>query len=153
MFRVFFVMAVTNSFARVKFPILGGGVPHTLDARPQENRRRGRDGVNADVRRELGRGVRSEPAGYVFFANLKSLAGKQNERVEDRAPGDLFLVEHEIKVLGSEGISGEQESAVMWIADRQRPVANELGEAIMSPVFESCRNNGDVRGRRIQRAL
>src|SRR5215469_8609945 len=101
----------------------------------------------------MGRGVGGEPACDVFFANIKSLARKQDERVEDRAPGDLFPVEREIKVLGSEGISGEQESAVLWIADRQRPVANKPCEAIMSPVIESCRNNGDVRGGRIQRVL
>src|SRR5215831_17078951 len=114
MLLVFLVAAVANSFARVKFPILGGGVSHTLDARPQENGRGGGDGVNADVRREMGRGVGGEPACDVFFANIKSLARKQDERVEDRAPGDLFPVEREIKVLGSEGISGEQESAVLW---------------------------------------
>ena len=123
--------AVTDSFAWIEIPILGDGVLSGSN----EHRRRRRDGMNPDVGRQMSGGEEREPAGDVLFVERERLAGEENERIEDGAPGDLVIVDRIVEMARADGIFGEDQRARLGVPDRESPVADELGEAIGAPVF------------------
>lgn len=56
-------------------------------SRPYEDERRGWDGLDADVRRQMNSGEEREPAGEVLFAEREGFTRKEDKGVEDGAPG------------------------------------------------------------------
>src|SRR5260370_11742212 len=74
-----------------------------------------------------------KPASYIFFAEGKGLAGKEDQGIENGAPRDLIFLERIIEMSNADGVLGKSEAASVWIPDRDCPVANKLREAARSP--------------------
>lgn len=75
MLFIFGVGAVPDSLARIEIPILADGVL----SRPYEDERRGWDGLDADVRRQMNSGEEREPAGEVLFAEREGFTRKEDK--------------------------------------------------------------------------
>ena len=104
--------------------------------------------MNPDVGREMRGGEHREPAGDVLFAERKGFASEKNEGIKDRAPCDLFVVEGIVEMARADGVFGEDQRARVRIPDRQRPVANQHGEALLPPIFISGGGDLEVGGTR-----
>ncbi len=74
-FFIFSVSAVMSFLVWIEIPIPA----NTVISGPEEHGRGRRDGMNPDVRRQIGVGKGHEPAGDVLFANREGSARKQDE--------------------------------------------------------------------------
>jgi len=102
---IFAFTVITDSLVRVKIPVCA----HGMLSRSYEHQRRGRDGTNARVGRQVSGGEVGEPAGDVLFAKCEALAAEKNECIEDRAPGHLVFVERIVKMARADWIFGKNE--------------------------------------------
>ena len=143
-FFVFSVGTVADSPARIEIPILADDV---LSGSEEHGRRR-RDSVDADVRCEVrgGENRYCEPAGDVLFADFERFSCEQNERIENRAPSNLIVVERVVEMARADGVLGQDQRAIARVPDGERPISDEFGKAIGAPLFEGYCNDGHVRG-------
>src|SRR5437867_568982 len=100
-----------------------------------------------------GRKHDSEPRGDILLANLESFAPIQDKRIEDRAPREMILVNRVKKKASTDRIFGKQHSLFARIPNGQRPIPNELGEALLAPLFISRRDNSHIGRESCQRVL
>src|SRR5205085_6046828 len=137
---VFGVCSVADSFCGVKIPILG---ERALSG-PHKRAGGGRKGMNFLARRQMyGRRV-GQPAGDVFFVQREILSCKTDDRIKNRAPGNLSVVEPVVEMLGADGIFGEEQRARTRSPDRNGPVAHEFSETILAPSVVSGGDNSNV---------
>ena len=71
-----------------------------------------------------------EPTGDVFFVESEGFTRKANERIENRAPSDLIVVERVVKMARADGVFGQDQRAVARVPDGERPISDEFGKAI-----------------------
>ena len=65
--------------------------------------------MDADVGGEMrSREHDGEPAGDVLLVEREGFSRKQDEWIEDGAPGDVIFVDRVIKMLGTDRVFGEQ---------------------------------------------
>src|SRR5579864_7430829 len=100
--------------------------------------------MNPGIRRQVSRRKGRQPSGDIFFLKRESLSGKQDERIEDGAPGDMVLVQRIIKRVRPDGVFREDQRPVPWIPDGKCPISEELRKAASSPPFVRCGNDGKV---------
>ena len=67
--------------------------------------------MNPDIGRQVSGGEEREPASDVLFAECEGLSGKKNERIEDRAPRDLVVVERVVEMARADGVFSENQRA------------------------------------------
>lgn len=87
---------------------------------------------------------RDQPSGNVFFFERETLSGKQNQWIENSAPGDLFLIERVIKTARSDRIFCKNDRPAYRFPDGQGPIADQLGKAFRSPRFICRRDDCQV---------
>ncbi len=102
--------------------------------------------MNSNVGCQMSGWEECEPARDVLFAERESLSGKQDEWIENGAPGDLVFVERVVKMAGADRVLSQDQRAVSWIPDRESPVAYEHGKAIRPPLLVSRCDDRHVRG-------
>src|SRR5258708_1028760 len=68
----------------------------------------------------------------------------QRERRQMTAPNDIFGSRIIEQVLYSHVVFGENQFLRARVPDGQRPIADELSEALRAPLFECCRDDGDI---------
>jgi hypothetical protein len=82
----------------------------------------------------------------IFFAESEDFIRKPDERIENRAPSNLIVVERVVKMARADGVFGQDQRAVAKVPDGKRPISDEFGEAIGAPLFEGHCDDRDVRG-------
>src|SRR5229473_2391221 len=76
--EVFFVLtigAVADTLGGIEIPVLANGVP----SRAEQHRRRRRNGMDADVGRQVRGGKEREPAGDVLFAEREGSSSEEDQ--------------------------------------------------------------------------
>src|SRR5215475_426173 len=90
-----------------------------------------------------------EPACDVVFVQLKGTSGQDDERVKNGTPGHIIRAQIIIKMASADEILGQEQRLLDRSPDGQRPIPDQLCEAMGAPSCPGSRNNrkvGDVLG-------
>ena len=103
--------------------------------------------MNADAGCYIHGRKHREPTGDVFFVESEGFTRKANERIEDRAPSNLIVVERVVKMTRADGVFGQDQRAVAGVPDGERPVSDEPCKAVGgAPSFVGRSDDGNVSG-------
>ena len=137
MLLIFGVASISNCLRRIE-------VPEPVDlmfSGLNKDRRRRRNGANANVRRKTCRWITKQPAGHTLFRKLESSSCEQDERIQSGAPRDVIFLHNVVKMANADWISREEQGTVVRVPNGERPVTYQLSQALGSPSLEGSCNN------------
>src|SRR5580698_5582510 len=112
--KLFFVLRigrVADSLVRIKIPVFRD---RSL-SNPQADKTGRRNRLDSDVRRQMSRGEERKPTGNILLVKFDGLSPEQNKRIENAAPGYLFLIQGIVKWTSADGVFSQDQGTVVRI--------------------------------------
>jgi hypothetical protein len=87
-----------------------------------------------------------EPTSDVLFVESEGFTCNPDERVENRAPSNLIVVERVVEMARTDWVLGQDQRAIIRVPDRERLISDELCKAVRAPSLLGRCDHGNVSG-------